>query len=492
MKNKFDFISKNKLVLFLSIFLFSLVIRFYYLGYESINPDAVNWHYRCQQFANGIKYLQFEKTYPHYHPGVTLCYVMAVPTEIYKEITGQIYNSNTYLNFNFINSLSLILVVSFLIALISIQFSIKEGILFSLILNFEPFFFGNSKLIHLDTLLSLFIFLSLIFVKNYLDSKSKKHLIFSAIFLALGFLTKSVAIVFFPVILLGIYLLVDSKKFQNTGIFLLSFVLTIFILFPALWVAPIQTLTRIFKEADRVGVRTGHSEYFLGEYYDDTSDPGLFFYPVDALIKYSPLIIFGIFLIKLAVFRFIQNKISFKKLVNFEVFLYLIYLVYVAVIFYSDKKVDRYLLVLLPPIFYYLAHSFTKYSKVIIVLLVVNFISMVYFSPFQFLYFSPILVNYTNVNNLVGQKSFGMGMYDLREYLKNNYGEKHLGFYDIKPMETIYPNSKVHDIRETSQSKVDIVILSVNEVMPEKYTQFTKKESFVIKGIPLYDIYLKN
>lgn len=482
----------NKLILFISVFVFSVLIRFYYLGYESINPDAVNWHYRCQQFANGLKYLQFEKTYPHYHPGVTLCYTMAVPTEIYKQITGQIYNSNTYLNFNFINSLSLILVVSLLISLISIQFSIKQGIIFSLILNFEPFFFGNSKLIHLDTLLSLFIFLALIFIKNYLESKSYKHLIFSGLFLGLGFLTKSVAIVFFPFMLIGIYLLSESKKLRNVGIFIASFSLTIFILFPALWVAPIQTLARIFKEADRVGVRTGHSEFFLDEYYDDTMDPGVLFYPVDALIKYSPLIIFGLLLIKISVFRFIQDKFSFKKLLDFEVFLYLIYLVYIFVIFYSDKKVDRYLLVLLPPIFYFLAHNFSKHAKTIVALLVVNFISMVYFSPFQFLYYSPVFMNYTNVNNLVGQKSFGMGMYDLREYLKSKYGEKNLGFYDIKPMETIYPNSKVFDVRETSQSKVDIVILSVNEVMPEKYNQFTKKESFIIKGIPLYDIYTKN
>jgi hypothetical protein len=492
MKNRLLNSLNNRLVLFLTIFIFSVVIRLYYLGYESINPDAVNWHYRCQQFANGIKYLQFEKTYPHYHPGVTLCYTMAVPTEIYKQITGQIYNSNTYLNFNFVNSLSLILVVSFLISLIALQFSFREGVLFSLILNLEPFFFGNSKLIHLDTLLSLCIFLSLIFIKNYLSSNAKKDLIYSGLFLALGFLTKSVAIVFFPFSLIGIYFLSKSSKLKNVGIYLASFILTAFILFPALWVAPVQTITRIFKEADRVGVRTGHSEFFLGEFYDDTSDPGLLFYPVDALIKYSPLIIFGIFLITISIFKFIQNNFSLKKFLNFEVFLLLIYFVYLFVIFYSDKKVDRYLLVLLPPIFYFLAHNFGKHTKTIIALLVVNFISMVYFSPFQFLYFSPVFMNYTNVNNLVGQKSFGMGMYDLREYLKGKYGEKSLGFYDIKPMETIYPNSKVHDIRESSQSKVDIVILSVNEVLPEKYNQFSKKESFIIKGIPLYDIYTRN
>ena len=46
--------------LFLAVFLISFLIRLPAIGTESINPDAVNWHYRCQQFANGLKFFQFE------------------------------------------------------------------------------------------------------------------------------------------------------------------------------------------------------------------------------------------------------------------------------------------------------------------------------------------------------------------------------------------------------------------------------------------------
>lgn len=172
--------------------------------------------------------------------------------------------------------------------------------------------------------------------------------------------------------------------------------------------------------------------------------------------------------------------------------MFLGYLVYFGIILYSDKKIDRYLLVLFPPLFYYLTKKFNEYSKFIVGFLLVNLASVIYFSPYQFLYYSPVLLNYSNVNNLVAQKSFGVGIYDLKEYLLKNYGEKKLGFYDIKPMETMYPNSKVFDVRQTSATKVDIVILSINEKLPENYSNFYKKESFMIKGIPLYDVYLKN
>jgi len=483
---------KNKILLFFSIFIISVLIRLYYIGYESINPDAVNWHYRCQQFANGIKYLQLEKTYPHYHPGVTLCYIMTFPTEVYKQITNQVYNSTTYLTFNQVNSIFLVIVIAFLVALISLQLGIRDGVIFGIILNLEPFFFGNSKLIHLDTLLTLFLFLAFLYFKKYLEEESLKSLLFVSLFLALAFLTKSVAIVFLPIFILGTFLLSNKSKVKKSLILFGATLSFVYLLFPALWTSPIDTMVRIFKEADRVGVRTGHSQIFLGEFYDENEDPGVLFYPVVMLIKFSPLMIFGIVLLFIDIFKFIETKISIKKLLNFEVMMFLGYLVYFGIIIYSDKKIDRYLLILFPPLFYYLTKKFNEYSKFIVGFLLVNLASIIYFSPYQFLYYSPVLLNYSNVNNLVAQKSFGVGIYELKEYLLKNYGEKKLGFYDIKPMETMYPNSKVFDVRQTSASKVDIVILSVNEKLPENYSNFYKKESFMIKGIPLYDVYLKN
>ena len=485
---------KNKLFLTILVFLLSVLVRVYYIGYDSINPDAVNWHYRCQQFSNGLKYFQFEKTYQHYHPGVTLCYAMTIPTELYRKFASQpVYNTSNFQAFNVVNTVSVVIIVSFLIAFCFYQFNLKEGLVFVILQTLEPFYFGNSKIIHLDILHSLFVFLALMYFKKFLDSKLLKSLVISAFLLGLGFLTKSITVIFLPIILFGLFFLIEKNKFKFLVVYGLTFVVTVFALFPALWVAPLETITNIFSEASRVGINNGHSQIFLGVNFDEDSNPGPLFYFVDMVVKFSPLLLFGLILLVGDIFKFLQSKIDFKEFKKFEVFLFFCYLAYLAVILYSNKKVDRYLLVIVPPLIYYLSTKINHFKKVIIPLALVNLFSILYFSPTQFLYYSPILLNYSNVNGLVAQKSFGMGIYDLKQYLIKNYGELRFGFYDIKPMEAIYSNSKVLDIREVGPGKVDVVVLSINEVLPEDYALiFTKKESYFIKDIPLYDIYTKN
>ena len=80
------YLNNYLLILFVLLFGFSRFIR---LNNDTINPDGVNWHYRSQQFINGIKYFQFEKTYQHYHPGVTLMWVTGIPVEVTKIVSGQ-------------------------------------------------------------------------------------------------------------------------------------------------------------------------------------------------------------------------------------------------------------------------------------------------------------------------------------------------------------------------------------------------------------------
>src|SRR4030066_881938 len=83
-----------------SIFIFSfifLLTRVPRLGTDEVNPDAVNWHYRSEQFIVGLKTGQFEKTYQHYHPGITLMWIMGVPIEAYKQISEtKIYNKYSF------------------------------------------------------------------------------------------------------------------------------------------------------------------------------------------------------------------------------------------------------------------------------------------------------------------------------------------------------------------------------------------------------------
>lgn len=503
MNKVFNLLNK-KWILFFFVFAISFVIRLPQIGTESVNPDAVNWHYRCQQFANGLKYSQFDKTYPHYHPGVTLCYLMALPTEVYKKVTGKTYNIDSYIDFNILNTYSVVIFNSVVISLISILLARNRGLLFASLLNLEPFFYGNSRIIHLDTILSLLLILSFILLNKYFEEKNDSYLYLTSLSLAFAFLTKSVSIVFVVLFLFSLVIFLKKEVLKKSAQFIVSFFLFIFLLFPAMWVDPFGTFTRIFKEADRVGVRTGHSQFFLNDFYDEDSNPGLLFYPVVSVVKLSPLIVAGLFVglffFTVSLRNFIMSKnLTLEGLVKYlennrEFFLLILfYLSYILLIFYSAKKVDRYLLVVVPAVVYYLSSKSSRYFLYIFTLFaVVNLISIINFFPNLFYYYSPLLIKYQNVNELIGQKTFGGFVFDLKKQLVSKYGEKSLGFYDVKPMETVYPNSKVFDIRETSPSKVDIVVLSLNEKLPPKYEgKYQKVETFYLKDIPIYDIYEK-
>ncbi len=155
---------KAHLLLFIILF---LVTRLLSVGFEEINPDTVNWYYRSQQFVVGIKSLDFAKTYQHYHPGVTLMWVMGVATEVTKQLGtfGATITSENFLEFHVINKVAFVFfqlglslfVIYFLSRILGLTKSVLVVGLFSL----EPFFIGNSRFLHLDVVLSLFIFFRL-------------------------------------------------------------------------------------------------------------------------------------------------------------------------------------------------------------------------------------------------------------------------------------------------------------------------------------------
>ena len=85
-------------------------------------------------------------------------------------------------------------------------------------------------------------------------------------------------------------------------------------------------------------------------------------------------------------------------------------------------------------------------------------------------------------------------------HIKDNFAavygdEPKLGFIDIKPMKSIYSNSKIFDIREISSSKIDLLILGVNEEFPEKVLdsdiKWVKDKVLFINGLEYWRVYVK-
>ncbi len=501
------------IVLFIVVFLLTRLPR---IATDEANPDGVNWHYRSQQFVNGLKYFQFEKTYQHYHPGVTLMWITGIPIELVKQISGQnLYTAANFAMFNAAAKIPLVLVqliLSVVALLLLAKFmEFKKALFIISMFTFEPFFLGNSRLYHMDILLTLFLFISLLLAYFAVTKKSMVFAVLSGISLALSFLTKSIGIgglVYISMFILFFNFINKDFKYglKMFGVVLGSFVLAIFLLFPALWVKPFYYLGEIFSESERVGVRKGHEQIVFGEV---TTDAGAIFYPLVIVIKSSPFLLIGL-LMGLLNFKQLKSAINIKK-PSLALFLAVFYLGYFLVMTLPTKKLDRYMLVMYPFLGYmavtgfeFLAKFVKKYKNHAVkffcgisVLVILFWLApLINLFPYYFTYTNPLVGSSVNANNLVAQKPFGIGIFDLRDSVIKKYGTTvKMGFLDVKPMEAVYSASRVFDIREEGPSKFDIIILGINESLSEKVLEspikFKKDFSMYINGLEYWRVYVK-
>lgn len=503
-----QFLNNKKLLVFLFVVLF-LLTRIPRLFNDEINPDAVNWHYRSEQFVVALKSGQFQNTYQHYHPGVSLMWIMGTPVELMKQFVPghEIYNHENFANFHFISKLTLVAVQLVLTLLIAFYLSKligdKNSLIVTSIMTFEPFFIGNSRILHLDVLLTLFLFLGLILLYSYLKFQDKKTLLLSATFLAFGFLTKSIGIGALAFSILVFIFFIYRKptefktSFKDLFVFLSTYIVTVFVFFPALWVAPVSTMSEIFSEGERVGIRKGHNQIVLGE---ETTDAGVDFYPLVFLIKLSPLILITTIL---GIIYSLKNKESPLDR-KFLVFISAFYLTYLLVMTFPTKKLDRYMLVMFPFIAYLSLIGMTAlvsnkklFQYILLPFAALSYIySLIYFFPYYFTYSSFLVGSSENANSIIAQKSFGMGVFELKDSLFKKYGEyPKIGFIDTKPMRAIYISSRIFDIREVSESKYDLVVLAVNEAFPDNIDnpqeKFVQVDAVYINGLEYWRIYAK-
>lgn len=197
---KMNSVFRSKILALIAFTVLFLATRIPYLGYDEINPDGVNWHYRSQQFVVALKSHNWEATYQYYHPGVTLMWISGAAIEVFKHITSNFnYDQYNFLMFHFVAKYAVVftqLILSFiLIYFLTKIVGFKKSLLAAVLFSLEPFFLGNSRLYHLDVLLALLTFISL--CVSYLNLREFSYVrsVISGLFLAITFLTKSIGIV---------------------------------------------------------------------------------------------------------------------------------------------------------------------------------------------------------------------------------------------------------------------------------------------------------
>ncbi len=303
-----------------------LLARTLGLGGDIANSDAARWHRRTENFVSAIANFDFASTYQHYQPGVTLMWVGAPAKHfVYK---GLLEHANYFSTINMVGQASVVGVLAILFAtqlfVLRKLYGEKTAVIYGFLLALEPYLIGIDRWYHVTSLEVYFGFTAFLVLLLWIKDQNRKRLLLSAALLSLSVLAKFTSLILLPFFVFMIFR-TNKKRLME---FSLVFLLILFALFPALWVAPLAVLQNV-KEA-LLGAVTNE---IRGE---SVLLPGPLYYAAILLFKLSPLTLLFFALAML------------KKVKAPYVFAYLaVYYLFLSV---AGQKIDRYALVFIPPI----------------------------------------------------------------------------------------------------------------------------------------------
>lgn len=502
------------IVFFTVVYLATRVPR---IGTTIVNTDEIYWHGRSQNFVKTIQAKNFTGTYQKYHPGVPLMWDYSITSVILSFVNNTDIDA-VFSNFELIHTGTQVFLISwFFLLSILLIFLIDKiinnwwvSLLSVLAFSLEPFYLGNARLIHHDAQISLCVILSLVFVYLYVYQKThKSYLLFATFFLAVAALSKSLFLGTFVYCLLGGSFLIlinhGLKKFLiYFSTVLLGFLFFYIALFPAMWVAPVKTINKMFTESYEEGAEDGHTQIFFGL---ETRDPGLTFYPIVLFMKTSPFMLIGVAIYFFSsIFTNIKKiklveRYSFKN-ISFILFISIFYIGYFFTISYFKKKIDRYLVSMYPFLGIIAVLGWYK-IKNIKILRLVGLLIFIYtvtyplFSlfPHYLMYVNPLIGDAEDANEIVGQKLFGIGVFDLKDKIVKKYGENSkIGSNDHGPLSAIYPNGVVYNVLVEHPNSFKIMVLGPNKEFPKAIIEnpsikFKQVDSVYINGLEFWRIY---
>ena len=259
-----------------------------------------------------------------------------------------------------------ILIVYILLAKI---FNPKIALLSAVLIALDPFFIAHSRFIHLDAMLTVFMLISVLSLLAYLAEPQKKYLLVVTGFITgLALLTKLPALfllLFIPFIILiwhvwkqpasGGHWWLDKSVRLNmlSSVVIIAGVcgMTYCILWPAMWVAPIDTISNMITNSGcgllMATLEPHGSGFFMGEI--SNGDYDALFYPVVILMRSTPLaLIFSIICLGFILNRMVKHEFKTHEILIVLLVLYII--LFTIQMGIGKKAFDRYLLPVFPMI----------------------------------------------------------------------------------------------------------------------------------------------
>lgn len=265
------------------------------------------------------------------------------------------------------------------------------------LLALDPFSLALSRVLGHDALVATFMWLSLLALVNFIRLQSAVRrwpfLLLSGGLAGLAFLSKYPALfmgAFTGLALLALYLwplvagrfaIRDPESPQpaarlsaalaawavHLGLWSAAAGLVVVLLWPAMWVQPVQTVTTILSDALRAsGDAHQKGSFFLGR---PVPDPGLLFYPLVAALRTTPVVLLGLLLWLWAAAirpRSGARRPGGAPAVNVSsIILWSYIILYTLLVTYGGKKQDRYLLPVFPALVFLASAGYLHLAGVV-------------------------------------------------------------------------------------------------------------------------------
>jgi 4-amino-4-deoxy-L-arabinose transferase-like glycosyltransferase len=369
--------SRNPGTLILNILLYIALLAVFILPRmpklgQYVTPDENLWFQRSANFYYALGQRDYAHTFQREHPGVlpmwagTLGFLQVYPQ--YRGTGAGYFDSSGLLNMFleehqadpltilvagraavvWICGLTLLATFAVLRRLVGLP----GALLAYSIIAFDPFYFGLTRLLHLDAMLASFMLLSLTAFVAYLRlGRRWTYLLLSAVTAALSWLTKSPALFLIPTV--GLLALLDGWPKEEPGwlrqlwvyarpllVWGLAGLAVFVLLWPSMWVHPVSSVKAIFNLATTYA-EEGHLQFFYGQVGMVTFP--WWYYPVMFLWRATPAVLVGLALAAAALWQRwgLLSEDKVRKIVRDGLIFALLFMVFMHV---GAKKFDRYML----------------------------------------------------------------------------------------------------------------------------------------------------
>ncbi len=293
-----------------------------------VTPDESYWLARSANFSQALAHGDFSHTYQFFHPGVTTMWLGSAGFLVADRTYARDADSQVRQVSNDIVPLlrergiepldvlaagrkAVVLAQTLILAAACWYamrlFGVAVAIFGFLLIALDPFHVGLSRLLHVDGLTSSLTLLTLLAAASYIyGDHRRRDLVVAGIAAGLAWLTRSTALFLLPFVGLmllfappGIgreprqWLAALRRALPPYALWLGVGMATSVLLWPALWVSPIETVSEVIRGA-LSSAEEGHRReiFFNGTVYQ--GDPGWHFYPITFLWRTTPTVLLGL------------------------------------------------------------------------------------------------------------------------------------------------------------------------------------------------------